>query len=276
MFSHIVDFHVHTDNSYDGNHSATFICEKAEFNNLRAVAFTDHCEVDRCINDYAHERAVFQTFFEIAKVKSAFMGRFLVLNGIELGQPSYAPEIAERILNSQNFDVVLGSIHNLRNGFDPYYADAFTESEVHEFLKEYFYEMINLCEWGNFDVLAHLTYPLRYFFAKSGITVDLNNYKTEVDEILRLIAKKDIALEINTAGLRQKLNKLQPETDVVKRFRELGGKYISVGSDAHYASDLAKDIPEAFKSALLAGFENITLFQNRSPIQMSITEEIGL
>lgn len=276
MFSHIVDFHVHTDNSYDGNHSATFICEKAEFNNLRAVAFTDHCEVDRCINDYAHERAVFQTFFEIAKVKSAFMGRFLVLNGIELGQPSYAPEIAERILNSQNFDVVLGSIHNLRNGFDPYYADGFTESEVHEFLKEYFYEMIALCEWGNFDVLAHLTYPLRYFFAKSGITVDLNNYKTEVDEILRLIAKKDIALEINTAGLRQKLNKLQPETDVVKRFRELGGKYISVGSDAHYASDLAKDIPEAFKSALLAGFENITLFQNRSPIQMSITEEIGL
>lgn len=276
MFSHIVDFHVHTDNSYDGNHSATFICEKAEFNNLRAVAFTDHCEVDRCINDYAHERAVFQTFFEIAKVKSAFMGRFLVLNGIELGQPSYAPEIAERILNSQNFDVVLGSIHNLRNGFDPYYADAFTESEVHEFLQEYFYEMINLCEWGNFDVLAHLTYPLRYFFAKSGITIDLNNYKTEVDEILRLIAKKDIALEINTAGLRQKLNKLQPETDVVKRFRELGGKYISVGSDAHYASDLAKDIPEAFKAALLAGFENITLFQNRLPIQISITEEIGL
>lgn len=274
MYSHIVDFHVHTDNSYDGNHSATFICEKAEFNNLRAVAFTDHCEVDRCINDYAHERAVFQTFFEIAKVKSAFMGRFLVLNGIELGQPTYAPEIAERILNSQNFDVVLGSIHNLRNGFDPYYGESFTESDVSEFLKEYFDEMINMCKWGNFDVLAHLTYPLRYFFAKSGITVDLNDYKSEVDEILRLIAKKDIALEINTAGLRQKLNRLQPETDVVRRFRELGGKFISVGSDAHYVSDLANGISEAFKAALDAGFKNITLFQNRSPMEMSIAEEI--
>lgn len=274
MYSHIVDFHVHTDNSYDGNHSATFICEKAEFNNLRAVAFTDHCEVDRCIKDYAHERAVFQTFFEIAKVKSAFRGRFLVLNGIELGQPAYAPEIAERILNSQNFDVVLGSIHNLRNGFDPYYGESFTEDETREFLKEYFYEMKSMCEWGNFDVLAHLTYPLRYFFAKSGINVDLNDYKSEVDEILRLIAKKDIALEINTAGLRQKLCKLQPETDIVRRFRELGGKFVSVGSDAHYASDLGKDIAEAFKSALDAGFDSITLFQNRSPIQISITEEI--
>lgn len=274
MYSHIVDFHVHTDNSYDGNHSATFICEKAEFNNLRAVAFTDHCEVDRCIKDYAHERAVFQTYFEIAKVKSAFRGRFLVLNGIELGQPTYAPEIAERIIKSQNFDVVLGSIHNLRDGFDPYFGESFTEEETRIFLKEYFYEMTKMCEWGNFDVLAHLTYPLRYFFAKSGITVDLNDYKSEVDEILRLIAKKDIALEINTAGLRQKLKKLQPETDIVKRFRELGGKYISVGSDAHFASDLGKDIPEAFKSAFDAGFNSITLFQNRTPVQINITEEI--
>lgn len=273
MYSHIVDFHVHTDNSYDGNHSATFICERAEFNNLRAIAFTDHCEVDRCIKDFAHERAVFQTFFEIAKVRSAFRGKLLVLNGIELGQPIFAPHIAERILKSQKFDVVIGSIHNLRNGYDPYYQDSFTEEKVHEFLKEYFYEMIKMCEWGDFDVLAHLTYPMRYFFSQSQITVDLNDYKSEVDEILRLIAKKDIALEINTAGLRQPLKRLQPETDVVRRFRELGGKFVSVGSDAHYASDLAKGIPEAYKCAVDAGFESITLFQDRAPIQIAITQE---
>ena len=134
--------------------------------------------------------------------------------------------------------------------------------------------MKSMCEWGNFDVLAHLTYPLRYFFAKSGISVDLNGYKNEIDEILGLIAKKDIALEINSAGLRQKLNKLQPETDIVKRFKELGGKFVSVGSDAHYASDLAKGIPEAYKSAFDAGFNSITLFQNRLPVQISITEEV--
>ncbi len=274
MFNHIVDFHVHTDNSYDGNHSATFICEKAEMLNLRALAFTDHCEVDRCITDYPHERAVFQTFFEIAKVKSAFRGKILVLNGIELGQPTYAPEIAKRILDSQKFDVVIGSIHNLRNGFDPYYGESFTEEETKAFMNEYLDEMIELCKWGNFDVLAHLTYPLRYFYAVSGILVNLNDYKKQVDEILTLIAKKDIALEINTAGLRQKLNRLQPETDVLKRFRELGGRLITVGSDAHYAQDLAKGITDAYKSALDAGFENITLFQNRSPIEMKIIEGV--
>lgn len=270
----LVDFHVHTDNSYDGNHSATFICEKAEMLNLRALAFTDHCEVDRCITDHPHERAVFQTFFEIAKVKSAFRGKMLVLNGIELGQPTYAPEIAKRILASQKFDVVIGSIHNLRNGYDPYYCDSFTEKETEDFMKEYLDELIELCKWGDFDVFAHLTYPLRYFYAQSKILVDLNDYKKQVDEILSILAKKDIALEINTAGLRQKLHRLQPETDIVKRFKELGGKLITVGSDAHYAQDLALGITDAYKSAIEAGFNSITLFQNRTPVQMSITKEI--
>lgn len=273
MLNHIVDFHVHTDNSYDGNHSATFMCEKAEFQNLRALAFTDHCEVDRCIKDYDHEKAVFQTFFEIAKVKSAFRGKLLVLNGIELGQPTYAPDIAKRILASQKFDVVIGSIHNLRNGYDPYYGDSFTEDEAEKFMKEYFFEMTELCKFGDFDVLAHLTYPLRYFYAKSGILINLNNYKTQVDDILKIISEKDIALEINTAGLRQKLSRLQPEQDVVKRFRELGGKLISVGSDAHFADDVGKGIIDAYKCALGAGFNEITLFQGRCPVQMSILQE---
>lgn len=46
MYKRTVDLHVHTDNSPDGNHSAMFICEKAELTGLRALAFCDHCEID--------------------------------------------------------------------------------------------------------------------------------------------------------------------------------------------------------------------------------------
>ena len=46
MYKRTVDLHVHTDNSPDGNHSAMFICEKAELTELRALAFCDHCEID--------------------------------------------------------------------------------------------------------------------------------------------------------------------------------------------------------------------------------------
>ncbi len=273
MYKNIVDLHVHTDNSFDGNHSATFFCEKAEFMDLRAVAFTDHCEVDQFRGDPAYEKRIFQAFFEVSKVRSAFRGKILILNGIELGQPAFDTETADRILSTHDYDMVLGSVHNLRGGEDFYFMENLTLKEAEKLLEEYFNALIELLEWGNFDVLAHLTYPLRYFYSKSNLTIDLSKFKDQIDEILLLTAKSGKALEINTAALRQPLNKLSPEVDIVKRFKELGGKYVTVGSDAHYAEHLAADIDMAYSCALEAGFDGITFFQKRTPIEMKIEVE---
>ena len=273
MYKNIVDLHVHTDNSFDGNHSATFFCEKAEFTDLRAVAFTDHCEVDQFRGDPAYEKRIFQSFFEIAKVRSAFRGKLLILNGIELGQPAFDTETADKILSTHDYDMVLGSVHNLRGGEDFYFMENLTLSEAEKLLDEYFNAIIEMINWGNFDVLAHLTYPLRYFYSKSNLDIDLDKFKDKIDEILLLAAKSEKSLEINTAALRQPLNKLSPEVDIVKRFKELGGKYVSVGSDAHYAEHLAADIDMAYNCALEAGFDSITFFQKRTPMQMKIEVE---
>ena len=273
MYKNIVDLHVHTDNSFDGNHSATFFCERAEFMDLRAIAFTDHCEVDRFRGDSAYEKRIFQAFFEISKVRSAFRGKLLVLNGIELGQPVYDVETADYIANRHDYDQIIGSVHNLRGGEDFYFMENLSTDEAEKLLKAYFDEIINMLEWGKFDILAHLTYPLRYFYSKSGLDIDLNKFKNQIDEILLRTAKGDKALEINTAALRQPLNKLSPEVDVLKRYRELGGKFVSVGSDAHYAEHLAADIDMAYNAALEAGFDSITFFEKRTPMQMKIEVE---
>ncbi len=273
MYKNLVDLHVHTDNSFDGNHSATFFCEKAEFLDLRAIAFTDHCEVDQYRGDSAYEKRIFQAFFEVAKVRSAFRGKILVLNGIELGQPAYDIETAENIINSYEYDQIIGSVHNLRGGEDFYFMENLELTQAEKLLSEYFNAIIEMLEWGNFDVLAHLTYPLRYFYSKSNLDIDLSKFSNQIDTILTLTAKTDKALEINTAALRQPLNKLSPEVDVLKRFKELGGKYVSVGSDAHYAEHLAADIDMAYTAALEAGFDSITFFQNRTPMQIKIEAE---
>ena len=267
-FKNIIDMHTHTDNSFDGNHSPVYMCEAACNKGLRALAFTDHCEVDAF--NAEGERNVRQAFFEIAKAKSAFTGKLLVLNGIELGQPAYDIETAEKILASQKFDIVIGSVHNLRGREDFYYTEDFSKIDIKSTLEEYFGEILTMLEWGNFDILAHLTYPFRYLYARNNITVDINEYKKLVDEILSLAAEKSISLEINAAGLRQPINRLSPEYDVVKRFKELGGKYVSVGSDAHYAQHIAVGIKDAMSAAQAAGFDCVTLFQKRQPIEIPI------
>lgn len=273
MYKNIVDLHVHTDNSFDGNHSATFFCEKAEMIDLRAIAFTDHCEVDQYRTDENYEKRMFQAFFEVSKVRSAFRGKLLILNGIELGQPAYDVEIANKIVSKHEYDHILGSVHNLRGMEDFYFMKNLTLDDADKLLKQYFDEIIEMLKWGKFDVLAHLTYPLRYFYSQSNLEIDLNNYKKQIDEILSMTAKSDKALEINTGGLRQPINKLSPEIDIVKRFKELGGKYVSVGSDAHYAEHLAADIDIAYNCALEAGFDSITFFQKHTPLPMKIESE---
>ena len=100
--------------------------------------------------------------------------------------------------------------------------------------------------------------------------IDIDDYKDKVDEILKLAAEKNIALEINTAGLRQPINRLSPEAQTVKRFKKLGGKLISVGSDAHFAKDIGVGIKHAYEAALEAGFKSTVIFQRISPIEIPI------
>ena len=268
-YRNLIDMHTHTDNSFDGEHSPVYMCEAACNKGLKVVAFTDHCEVDASRNG-SWERNVRQAFFEIAKAKSAFTGKLLVLNGIELGQPAYDTETAKAILKSQKFDVVIGSVHNLRGQEDFYFTEDFSKTDIEGRMREYFNEILTMLQWGNIDILAHLTYPFRYLYSKNNIIEDIDKYKDQVDEILKLAAEKDIALEINTAGLRQPINRMSPEESTVKRFKELGGKYITIGSDAHYAQHLGVGIRNAMDAAKRAGFNCVALFQRRQLIEVPI------
>ena len=267
-----VDTHTHTDNSPDGNHNTMYLCETAVSKGLRALAFTDHCEVDVFKRDH-YDMVIRQSYFDICKAIDCFSGDILILRGIELAQPHYAPETAAEILNSQQYDLVIGSIHNLRNELDFYFMPTFEGVNLDALMSEYFDELIGMCEWGNFDTLAHITYPVRYFFERSQLRYDLTKFAGKIDTILSILSEKDKALEINTKGLRSPLNELCPDFETVKRFRELGGRKITIGSDAHFANDLGAGVIEAEELALAAGFNSKFIYVNRQPVELEICHE---
>ena len=115
-----------------------------------------------------------------------------------------------------------------------------------------------------------MTYPLRYIVGEHGIEVDMSKFSDKVDEILTLLVENEKALEINTSGLRQKLGATMPEETVVRHFKQLGGEFVTVGSDAHYAKDIGAGIDVAIGIAQRSGFDCVTLFQNRMPVQIPI------
>ncbi len=267
-FKNIIDMHTHTDNSFDGNHSTMYMCENACNKGLRAVAFTDHIEVD-FYKEKNFDKTAVQSFVDACKAREAFKGKIIVCAGIELGQPTYDVPTAEKIISERNYDFVIGSVHNLRGKEDFWYLD-YEKENIDELLNEYFDELCLLAAWGKFDTMAHITYPLRYIVGEHQIPVDIEKYRRKIDEALKLLVESGKALEINTSGLRQKLGKTMPDESYVKRFRELGGQMVTVGSDAHFAEHLGAGIEQGMEIAKRCGFDAITLFQNRNPVEIPI------
>jgi len=265
----IIDLHTHTDSSQDGNHPVEYMAEVAAQNGIKIVAFTDHCEVDVFYKDGFDKRAE-RSFSEVSKAQKAFEGKIEILRGIELAQPHYLPDLAEEIVNKNDYDVIIGSIHNLRGKPDFYDFTTFDGYDVQALMNEYFDELLQMLQWGNFEILAHITYPFRYIYNLCGYVEDINKYSKKVDEILKLCAEKDKALEINMGGLKYPINKPAPDIDTIKRYKELGGRLVSVGSDSHYAERIGFGIPRAYEMAREAGFDFVARFKDGKAFEFAI------
>lgn len=256
-----VDMHTHSSHSFDGNHSCFMLCDSAISMGAEALAITDHCDIDgKDLDIDAFCRAQIS---EIEECKQRYKGKLDVLTGIEIGQSIYRREQTVKLLSEYDYDFVLGSLHNLEDREDFYFLD-YSKLDVKGVLNDYFGDLLKVVDFGCFDSLAHLTYPMRYI-SDAGIAVDLAEFSSVIDEILSLLAEKEKALEINTSGLFLSMKNTLPDVSIVKRFKELGGKYITLGSDSHYAQKLYKGIEQGADVAKSAGFEYVTVYRNREP-----------
>lgn len=266
-YQKIFDTHTHTDNSFDGNHSCILMCEGVIKNGGVGVALTDHLDIDT--PNYDVRAFTTNQYVQTFTAKRAFEGKLLVLQGIELGQGIYRKELSEKILNDFKYDFVLGSIHNLENMEDFYFLD-YSKYDVYELLQRYFEAVLELAEWNVTDSIAHLTYPLRYIVAREHINVELSRFDDIIDKILLTIIKNEKALELNVSGLFMDMKDTLPNKSIIKRFKELGGKYVTVGTDSHYYDKVCVGIEEGYDILKECGFDYFTIFEKREPLLIEI------
>lgn len=262
-YHYISDSHVHSDCSFDGTDPVMMICERAAALGLYSIAVTDHCECDIYYKE-GFDRSVVQSFFETRKARAVFYGRLQVYDGIELGQPITDPKATREALSAGAFDFVLASVHNLPGQKDFYYLN-YTDKNVDPLLSDYFDHVLQVAKWGQFDSLAHLTYPLRYILAQPGLRVELSKYREKIDAVLLELIQQKKALEVNTSGLRQQIGDTLPDAGIVRRFYELGGTYVTLGSDAHRWADVSAGIEEAMSMIYKTGFRHYTIYSKREP-----------
>ena len=262
------DMHMHSDNSFDAENSVREMCLSAIEKDISTIAITDHMEAPEI---KLGDRSVFGNMIKqitksVADVEAArdeFEGKIRVLKGIEIGEPMHEPKLTKKAMDIADYDFVLASIHNVKDAEDFYYLE-YNESNVPALLTQYFDELLDTAMNADFDSLAHLTYPTRYIIQRTDINPELEKYTDVIEKILKALAERDKALEINTSGLRT-IGITMPDINIVKRFKELGGKYVTIGSDAHKVSNIGYGIEKGIQIAKTCGFDYFTVFENRKP-----------
>lgn len=258
------DCHVHTDISHDGIDNMNTYLERAIEKNVDEIIFTEHYDIYDGIKSSLTTLDVDSYYKAYKKVKEH--SDFNLGFGIEIGlQPDTFSQI-NSITTSYPFDFVIGSSHitcKKDMSKDPSFFEGLTREKA--YLK-YFREVLQNIELYNdeFDVYGHLDYVVRY----GGYTekkIEYDEFRDILDQILIALIKKDKGLEINTSGLRYGLGSPHPNKDILKRYRQLGGRIVTIGSDAHQACDLAADFDLAYDILKSANINEFAIYHKRQP-----------
>lgn len=259
------DFHTHTGFSSDSDQPMEGALQALMNKGIKTVCFTEHMDMDYPGGEFILDTAAYRA--RVEELREKYRGRIEILFGVELGLMDYlAPRLNDYVAE-WDFDFIIGSSH-LVDGIDPYYPEYFGEHGDYNGILRYFESILaNISAFGEFDVYGHLDYVVRYSSAKSYRPAD---YTELLDEILKKLIGMGKGIELNTAGLKYGLGWAHPHPELLRRYRELGGEIITIGSDGHKAEHYAWDFDRAGDILRNAGFDHYTVFRNRKPYQISI------
>lgn len=263
------DTHMHCYFSGDSESSPKDMIESAIQKGLTGICFTDHFDYD-----YQEDPELFLLDFpnyqkEIYELKERYKQQIEILWGVEIGLQAHISDKNKEIASSYPFDFIIGSSHSVDH-MDVYYHKFFDGRTERTAYRRYFESVIeNIRTDADYDVYGHLDYVVRYGPNKNE-SYSYQKYAELIDEILVSLIAKGKGIELNMAGYKYGLGHPHPTEDILKRYKELGGEILTLGSDGHKPEQIAWDyekIPDLLKNA---GFSYYTVFKNRKPTFIKI------
>ena len=264
------DCHVHTAISHDGVSKTEDYLKLASQKGVDEITFTEHYDVYDGLQTSLKTLNVESYFQYYQRIKQLFDFKFNF--GIEIGLQPDIVDTIKALVSSYPFDFIIGSSHitcKKDMAMDKSFFEGLTRKDAYI---NYFQEVLtNIHLYDDFDVYGHLDYVVRYGGYENKV-IDYEEFRDILDAILAELIKKDKGIEINTSGIRYGLPNPHPNIDIIRRFKELGGKIITIGSDAHKVEDLAKDFNLVYNILDSLGITHFAVFHNRQPDFIDIKE----
>ena len=260
----ICDYHLHSEFSFDSSEKIENICEKAISAGVSEIAITDHAEwpirAEAPWPDFQRRSEV------ISRCRELYKGKLEIREGIEVGQPWRNPGNETKSVLS-DIDFVIASAHELDGYPDPR-AMTYTEDMIIPYFNCYIDQMISMAENCDYDVIGHVTYLFRFLPIELVEKYPPESFIKRYEMLFLAVIRRNKGIEVNCSGLRMPAVKnLLPSPQLLGRYKELGGKFITVGSDGHSCRSAFSGIEDGYAALKAAGFLEATAFEKRKAIQ---------
>ncbi len=265
----IYDSHSHTNASPDSKMTAELLCETAIARGIRGVAITDHIEIPGSTdNIYASAQGV-------VRVREKFGDRLEILLGMELGEPYYDYDKAKQTIGLFDFDFVLCSYHiadfvteDGKKVFEYFSGTDFSrysQEDLKAFFDSFVIKVKDEVKNADFDSFAHINCPMRYIEGKYRIKFDESQYDSDYEEMFYSLTKREKALELNISGLNSTWGRTLPFDKHLKKYYDMGGRLVTIGSDSHTPDYIGCGFDKAAEILRSAGFTEYYYYKKRKP-----------
>lgn len=266
----LTDVHTHTSFSPDGRDTMEAMLSAASAMGMAYYGISEHFDFDVLVDniqvfDHPYRHTPVEEYFRHGrKLQAEYVGKMHVLIGGEFGYTDNpkAHELYQRLYDAHSPDFVVNSIHNLPCGdycrgkpFRNANGDIRDKDEVYE---EYFALVRRSVDVTYpYDILGHLAYCTRYAPYEDR-SAKWKDYSVAIDSILKAVIAKDKILEVNSSN-KLGVSLMLPDTDILERYYELGGRKLSFASDAHFVSRIGENRGKIVDMLKAIGFDSITV-----------------
>lgn len=262
-----IDTHTHTLFSPDGFQSVKALTERAAQLGIDYLAITDHLDIGSCTPkfDVIPDLDGLQREINIARrlhpeMKIAF--------GIEAGFCQRGLKDIIETLKNYSFDYVINSVHEV-GGTDCFYPEHFEGKSKEKVYREYLDAIFKSLTAFDYHAVGHLGCIIRNA-PYSERRLLYSDHADIIDAILRYLIAHDKILELNSSTYGYDAVCCQDIT-VLQRYRELGGKLLSFGSDAHDITRIGDKYARVVELARSLGYDEWAIVDQGKIMTVPIT-----
>jgi len=254
------DYHMHTPLCRHASGEPTELAAHAVKIGLTEIGFSEHNPMPRDdwddwhmlqgnLDDYVEKVKKARKDHPQLNIKLAMEVDFIP------GQEQWIRDLSAR----HPWDYLIGAVHYVSDSWDldnPKKISEWKHRDPFEVWTAYFERLTMAAESGLFEIIAHADLCKKFCFYPEQDCSHL------FSRFLSAARKHDVAMELNTAGLRKNCREIYPSPQIVQMAAKAGVP-ITFASDAHAIEEVGMNFAEAVALARSAGYTYCCRFTQR-------------